>query len=75
MNWISVKDRMPGLDKNQEPIDCELKQDFNGEILTGYYDDGTWWIEAEHPHIGHWNYKDSDIEYKITHWRPKPEES
>ena len=73
MEWISVKERMPE-EVDGNPVYCELKQDYDDEILTGYYDDGTWWIEPEPPHVGHRNYRDSDIEYEITHWRPKQEE-
>lgn len=74
MEWISVKEKLPKVTPMNELVFCELKQDYDDEILTGYYDDETWWIEPEYPHIGHRNYRDSDIEYEITHWRPKPED-
>lgn len=67
MNWIDVNERMPETDSN-----CELKQDYNDEILDGYYIDETWWIEAESPAVGHYDYRQSgDVDYEITHWRPK----
>ena len=72
MNWINVNERLPELDANDEPIDCELRQDYNDEILVGYYLDDTWWIEAGPPAIGHYDYRQSGhIDYEITHWRPK----
>lgn len=72
MNWINVKERLPETDINDEPIDCELRQDYNDEILNGYYMDGTWWIEAQSPAFGHYDYRQyGHVDYEITHWKPK----
>lgn len=67
MDWIDVKEQMP-----EESTECILRQDYNDEILDGYYEDGEWWIAAEEPFIGHYRVEDSDnVDYNITHWKPK----
>ena len=61
MEWISVKDRLPDIDKDGELV---LYYEFNNEIGVGYLEDDKWY-----------NY-DSGWELDksvVTHWMPLPE--
>jgi len=67
--WISVEDRLP--EKNgEDPIDCEMKQDQDEDIIDGYYDEDMWWIKLGGMNVGHRDCVSLDV--VITEWRPKP---
>jgi len=69
-NWISVKERLPEIDVNDEPIDVELLTDSDEEIAHGYFD-REWWIKQEDPMVGHVSLDTHPIYSEVTHWRYK----
>jgi len=66
--WVSVNVAMPGYDSNGEPRECLLRNDFNCEVLNGYFDENKWWIEKGGMAVGHYPIDSFDIDFKITHW-------
>ena len=70
MEWISVKDRLPEMDGNDEAVDCRIKLD-DGSETNGHYEDGDWWIAQPDPFVGRVGAHYADIE--VTHWMALPE--
>lgn len=68
MEWISVKDKMPGL-VDDEPEEVALLTDEIGE-QEGYYEYDTWWIKLRDPMVGHQDSNTFSIDINVTHWKP-----